>query len=302
MNNPLVSITSAFYNEEASLLDMVKSVFAQSFTNWELILVDDGSTDGGLELARLIDDPRVRVFSNGHNLGRAATLNRITSLAKGRYIARMDADDICSPRRIEKQIELFTTKAKVDLVGTGTIYLDRNDNPLGHHYATESHEKICRTPYRTFGLCHASILAKKSWFEAHPYNESFRLAVDFNLFLRSYKNSVFTNVPEPLYYYRLDQSFSIRQQWVARQSSAKFLYNEQRQNGNYGRALLNGASQYAKFIATVVLFAVGMRGKLMARRYCQLTDEQKNQYLREIELIKKTHVPIKLKKTNTGTK
>jgi glycosyltransferase involved in cell wall biosynthesis len=293
MKPPLVSITSAFYNEEATLLDMVKSVFAQTFTDWELILVDDGSTDGSLKLVRSIDDPRVRVFSNDRNLGRAATLNKITSLAKGQYIARMDADDICSPSRIEKQIKLLLANTNVDLAGTGIIYLDRNDNPVGHQYVREPHEQICRTPYRTFGLCHASIMAKKSWFEAHPYNESFRLAIDFNLFLRSYKDSVFANVPEPLYYYRLDQSFCLRQQWIARQAGARFLFDARRRNGQWGQALLSGVYQYAKFLATVVLFAAGMRGKLMARRYKQLTDEQRGYYLREIELIKRTHLPMK---------
>src|SRR5690554_4188978 len=91
---PSVSIGIPFFNAEAYLLDAIKSVFAQTHQNWELILLDDGSTDRSLEIARSIDDPRVRVYSDGQNKHLAARLNEIARLARYEYLARMDADDL----------------------------------------------------------------------------------------------------------------------------------------------------------------------------------------------------------------
>ncbi len=293
MSSPLVSITSAFYNEEADLLNMVQSIFAQTFTNWELILIDDGSTDNSLAVAKSIDDPRVRVYSNGKNEGRSYSLNRLTELAKGKYIARMDADDICSPTRIQKQVDLIESDPDIDVVGTGMCYLDRNDNPLGCHYPKSSHEEICSDPNRTFGISHGSLLGKRTWFEKNNYDESLILAIDFNLFTRSYKTSKFANVIEPLYYYRLDQSFTLNQQWTARNASAKFLYENNKKAGRYGQALASWLVQYGKFAVTVFMFAVGLRDKLMARRYDALTDEDRKSRLQEIEAIKNIKIPLK---------
>jgi glycosyltransferase involved in cell wall biosynthesis len=293
MSTPLVSITSAFYNEESNLLDMVKSIFAQTFTDWELILLDDGSTDNSYELARSIDDARVRVFTNGKNIGRSKTLNRITTLARGKYIARMDADDICCIERIEKQVKLMESQPDVDIVGTGMCYLDKNDKPLGHRYAPSSPAEICNQPDRTFAISHGSLLGKKSWFEKNLYDESISLAIDFNLFFRTYKHSTFANVPEPLYYYRLDQSFSLKQQWVAREASARFLFNHYKEAGDWWRAFTNGVVQYSKFATTVLIFSAGLRKKLMARRFELLAKDEKESYMKEIKRIKSTELPLR---------
>ncbi len=293
MSEPLVSITSAIYNEESYLLDMIKSVFAQTFTDWELILVDDGSTDNSLEVARSIDDSRIRLFANPQNMGRSKTLNRITTLARGKYIARMDADDICSMTRIAKQVELIESEPDVDVVGTGMCYLDSTDKPVGYMYAEPSHRQICRRPSRTFGISHGSLLGKKTWFEKNLYDESISLAIDFNLFFRTYKHSTFANVPEPLYYYRLDKSFSLKQQWVAREASARFLFNHYKQAGNWWRAFANWFVQYGKFAATVLMFSTGLRKKLMARRFERLSDADMACYNQEICKIKSAKLPLR---------
>jgi len=293
MINPLVSITTAFHNEERFLLNVIKSVFAQTFTDWEYILVDDGSTDRSLEIAQSIDDARVRVFSNGRNLGRSASLNRITSLARGKYIARMDADDMCGVQRIEKQVQLLESEPKVDAVGTGICYLNGNDSPVGDWYAPPSHNEICRNPSRLIGLCHGSILGKRAWFEKHPYDESFSISVDFNMLFRAYETSVFANIREPLYYYRLDQSFNLKKQFMARRANARFLSEHHRNAGRWGQAFLNCGIQYAKYVATVLMFVTGLRKKLMAKRFASLSEDKRQLYLKEIEAIKDIELPIR---------
>ncbi|MEN6301484.1 MAG: glycosyltransferase family A protein, partial [Armatimonadia bacterium] len=121
---PTVSVGIPFYNSEATLLNSVRSVFAQTFQDWELVLMDDGSTDGSLEVARSIDDPRVRVISDGKNLRLPGRLNALHRVTKGRYIARMDSDDLMHPRRLEEQVALLDERPDVDVVGTLMYAMD----------------------------------------------------------------------------------------------------------------------------------------------------------------------------------
>lgn len=295
MTTPLVSITSAFHNEESYLLDVIKSVFAQTFTDWELILIDDGSTDNSLQVAQSVDDPRLKVYSNGSNLGRSASLNKLNFLARGKYIARFDADDMCSKTRIEKQVDFMESHSEVDIVGTGVCYLDNDDIVVGHYSPPPSHNQICRQPTRMLWILHGTILGKKEWFQKNAYDESLSISVDYNLFFRTYKHSIFANIPEPLYYYRLDQSFNLKKQLKARYSSAKFLFENQKKNGHYFKACFDWLTQYAKFIATVLMFATGVRGRLMARRYNNISEDDQKRYIEELSHIKNIELPIRPK-------
>jgi len=204
----------------------------------------------------------------------------------------MDADDMCGTTRIEEQVKLVESRPDVDVVGTGICYLGSSDTPVGHWPAPSSHAEICKEPNRTFRLCHGSILAKKSWYEKNRYDESVVMGQDFNLFFRTYEHSTFANVSQPLYYYRLDQSFSLRQQWTAREASARFLFNHYKEAGHWWPALTNMVVQYSKFAATVLIFSTGLRKKLMARRFEPLSYEELSYYKREIERIKKTELPL----------
>ena len=124
-NTPLVTVGLPMYNPGRFLDLAVRSVFAQTYDNWELIILDDGSTDGSLELARRIRDPRVNVFSDGKNRGLPYRLNQILDLASGQFIARMDADDLMHPERIERQGKHLLAYPEADAVTTGAILIDR---------------------------------------------------------------------------------------------------------------------------------------------------------------------------------
>jgi len=200
-----VTIGIPFYNAEKYLLDAVKSVFAQTHKKWELILIDDGSTDNSLAIAKSIKDPRVRVYSDGKNLKLAARLNQITELAKYDYIARMDADDLMSPTRIEKQLKILKDYPEIDLVSTGILSIDENLDIIGYrvpNYNYISFELLLEK--KGTGIVHASILSKKEWYKRNRYDEILKIAQDYELWLRaSSKNdlNIFL-IKEPLYYYR----------------------------------------------------------------------------------------------------
>ena len=213
-----VSICIPFYNAELTLLDAVRSVFAQTHKSWELILIDDGSTDRSLEIARSISDPRVIVYSDGKNRRLAARLNQLTSLAKYDFIARMDADDLMSPVRLEKQIKLLNANSNIDLISTGLCSLNNENEALGIRCTTSEHTITSKGLLSgNSGIVHASLLGRREWFKRNPYKESMLKSQDTNLWVRSYsKNDLnVAFIPEALYYYREDGNVTQNQLLLA---------------------------------------------------------------------------------------
>jgi len=204
-----ITIGIPFYNAEAYLADAIRSVFAQTYHDWELILVDDGSTDRSLEIARSIKDERVRVLSDGQNRRLPYRLNQITLEAKYDFIGRMDADDLISPTRFEKQIGVLETNSNIDLVTTGICSISRDKKPNGIRCASSTIPLTMRN--LLLGKCmivHAAILGRRSWFLRNPYDPSVRWGQDYDLWIRSLsKGDLRINfLKEPLYYYREEEN------------------------------------------------------------------------------------------------
>lgn len=199
-----VTIGIPFYNAEATLLDAIRSVFAQTHTNWELILIDDGSTDRSLKLAQTINDPRVTVYSDGENRRLAARLNQLTKLAKYDFIARMDADDMMAPNRIETLLEILVNNDKYDLASCGTYSIKNDGSFNGYRGADEQNYTFERLLDKSQGFLHAGLIARKSWYERNTYNELLLLGQDSDLWLRAAKLGDFraVSIKEPLYMYR----------------------------------------------------------------------------------------------------
>jgi len=196
-----VTIGLPVYNAMPFLRDALRSIFAQSFTDWELIIVDDGSTDGSLEVARAVCDPRVTVYSDGVNRGLVHRLNQIAQLAQGYYLARMDADDLMHPERLAKQVRFLDDHPDVDVVDTGLFSMSinaittgvRGQEPLQPSLAAALDHALLR---------HATILGRPQWFRKNPYSPLYQRAEDRELWCRTVNHSTFARIQEPLYFYR----------------------------------------------------------------------------------------------------
>lgn len=197
----MITIGIPFYNAEATLVDAVRSVFAQTFQDWELLLVDDGSSDDSLSIAQAVNDPRVRVVSDTHNKGLAYRLNQIAQLAQGQYLARMDADDLMHPRRLQTQLDLLDAQPDVDAVQTGMCIVDKNLNPTGIRFKTSLDTRPAAVLAHGL-LFHATLTGNTSWFRANPYNETLMRIQDHELWCRTCQNSTFATLPDPLYFCR----------------------------------------------------------------------------------------------------
>ncbi|RIX79397.1 glycosyltransferase family 2 protein [Acidovorax cavernicola] len=223
-----ISIGIPVFNAEAYIADAVRSVFSQTHKNWELLLVDDGSTDRSLEIINSIRDPRVRVISDGLNKGLPFRLNQISQEARFEYLARMDADDLMSPRRLEKQLNFLVENPSFDLVTSGVCSITNNNFPAG--FRIESNSLPISGKNLLLGrnqIVHAAILGRRTWFLRNPYDVSLRRTEDYELWLRSFSMGDFkvSVINEPLYYYREEGSATI-EKLLAAYSSQRGLYKK----------------------------------------------------------------------------
>jgi glycosyltransferase involved in cell wall biosynthesis len=205
--NPKVSIGIAFKNPRQYFLLALKSVFAQTFTDWELILIDDGSTDDSLSLAKSLDDPRVRVYTDGESRGLNIRLNQLISLARAPYFFRMDADDIMHSERLEKQYKALLENDENTVIGTSAYSINQDSQIVGLRQAPEHQELGFAARY---SFIHPTVAASTDWFRHNLYSTNllYHRCQDAELWCRTTASTKFINLPEPLLYYRENGVFS----------------------------------------------------------------------------------------------
>jgi len=199
---PLVTIALPVYNGAATLAVAVQSILMQSFTDWELIMLNDASTDDSLTVMRSFADPRVRLVEGDSNIGLSARLNMAADMAQGQYFARMDQDDISFPERIEKQLSYLQQHPDIDLLATATIPFRGDGEALGRLPVFTNHEQICARPWAGFYLPHPTWMGKTAWFRRHRYNSCADGAEDQHLLVRAYRVSRYACLDEVLLAYR----------------------------------------------------------------------------------------------------
>ncbi|GAA4876917.1 glycosyltransferase [Ferrimonas pelagia] len=201
-----VSVLLPVYNAGKYLECCLESLLGQTYKNIEIIALNDGSTDDSLELLKKYQerDSRIKVYSR-ENRGLIYTLNEGLKYCTGKYIARMDSDDICRPERFERQVEWLEHNLGCALVGSSYIFIDEQGNHIGHRDVLCKHADI--TAYFIIGnpMCHPSIMFNRDLIgDDLYYAETAETAEDFELWLRlSRKYSVF-NLGERLLYYRIN--------------------------------------------------------------------------------------------------
>jgi glycosyltransferase involved in cell wall biosynthesis len=199
--NPEITIGLTFYNNAGTLKDALRSIFAQTFQDWELIIIDDNSSDGSLDIAQSIKDPRVRVYRENTRKGFVYHLNQLTRLARGKYYARMDADDMIHPERLLKQIEHLKSNPDIDVVDTAMYSMDQQCKAIGIRNA---HSLDLRPIVLLRGrfFAHATVMGHTKWFQKNLYDPRYIRAEDCELWCRTFKTSRFGRIKEPLYFVR----------------------------------------------------------------------------------------------------
>jgi glycosyltransferase involved in cell wall biosynthesis len=202
MSEPLITVGLPVYNAGATLAAAVTSIRAQTYSKWELLIIDDGSTDGshqiGMEAQRR--DDRIRFVYDGRHLGLPARLNELIASANGELFARMDADDVAYPRRLECQAAFLIANPTVDVVGSAMVVFGGEGALKGVRRGRLSHAEICAHPEWGFRMFHPTWTGRTAWFARYGYRPGD--SEDQDLLLRAYLESQYANLPEVLLGYR----------------------------------------------------------------------------------------------------
>ncbi len=195
------------YNGLPHLSAAIDSILAQTFTSFELVIIDDAGTDGSVACIERYHDPRIRLVRNERNLGQTRSLNRGLEFVRAAYVARMDQDDVCLPERFARQVEVLDQRAAVAAVGTWMYGMDRDGRRLGM-----IGERI--DAYGAFlgllliggcPLCHPSVMFRRDAIQRlGGYDESMAHTEDYDLWSRlAVSGARAFVIPEPLVMYRM---------------------------------------------------------------------------------------------------
>jgi glycosyltransferase involved in cell wall biosynthesis len=201
---PLISVVLPVYNAEAYVAEAIQSILDQTFSDFELLIIDDGSTDRSPHILREYADmdSRIRLRSRG-NLGLVKTLNELIAWSRGIWIARMDADDIARPQRLARQLE-WLQQTGVDVCGSWVKRFGCGDDRLVQLYESDHSIKTELLFFSPFA--HPSVMFRAALAKQLPYDDTWIKAEDYDLWIRAAEAGwKMSNVPEPLVLYRVHE-------------------------------------------------------------------------------------------------
>jgi len=287
--NPKVTIGIPFKDPGEYFSLALKSIFAQTFTDWELILVDDGSTDNSLFLAKNLQDPRVRVYSDGESRGLHIRLNQLVSLAKAPYFIRMDADDIMHPERLEKQYEELIRHSINTVVGSAAYSIDKDSKVTGFRQIVFK-QKIGFSARHSF--IHPTVGASVEWFRKNPYSEQFvfQRSQDAELWCRTTSSTKFINLPEPLLYYRESGTFSFPN-YLGTSLGLLLLIHKQHSYPRHNYLVLF-TRELLKLWVACILHSFGLSDYLVSRRCSKLNTTRLHAGNQALAIVRQQKLPI----------
>lgn len=193
---PLVSVVIPAYNAKSYIRAAVDSMLNQTYVNIEVIVIDDGSTDGTLEVLSDINDARLKIFKNDKNMKIVATLNKGMKIAAGKYIARMDADDYSYPDRILKQVNFMEVNESVAVLGCAIDICDSELNTLHKRLYPETHKDVLSKIFRYNPFAHPAVMIRKAAIGSSEYELNW--AEDYDMWFQLGRNGKLSNLSDTL--------------------------------------------------------------------------------------------------------
>ena len=225
----LISVILPTYNNEKTISDSIRSILNQSYRKFELIIINDCSTDKTKEIINTFDDSRIVYIENNQNLGRSRSRNKAIEIAKGEFIAVMDGDDISIPTRVDIQLKYLNDNPNIDLVASNIIFFT-NNNVKGVSNVKLNELKNINFFFRPIGLPHVTWMCRKNFFLNFKYNSNIPATIDQDLLLRSFKSNNYFLINEPLVFVNEPKSYAIKyklkQVYILFRARMKFIIND----------------------------------------------------------------------------
>jgi len=223
----MISVILPTYNNERTIFNSIKSILNQSHQDFELIVINDCSTDKTKQIINSFDDNRIIYLENDKNIGRSKSRNIAIKIAKGDFIAVMDGDDISVPNRLSKQLKYLIENPKIDLVASNIIFFT-DDKVKGISNVKIHGPKNLNFFLRPIGLPHVTWMARKDFFVNFKYDPSLLVTIDQDLLLRSFKSFKCSLLEEPLVFVnepkKIKINHKLKQIYVLFLARLKFMY------------------------------------------------------------------------------
>lgn len=210
-SKPLISVVMPAYNAQKYLSGAIESILNQTFKKFELIIVNDASTDRTLSIIKSYSgkDPRILIINNAKQLDIAGSLNKGISKASSNIIARMDADDISFPNRLELQYKLINRSKKIAAVGANIVVMDPEEKDIATRTYPETSKELKACLFKYSPFAHPVVMFRKKIFEeVGKYNPKYSPTEDLDLWFRIGRKHEFRSVPQLLLRYRLSEKSS----------------------------------------------------------------------------------------------
>jgi glycosyltransferase involved in cell wall biosynthesis len=262
---PLVSIIMSVLDGSATVRAAVRSILMQTMPDWELIVIDDGSSDNSAAIIDGFADERIRLVREARSAGLAARLNQAVALSRGEFIARMDADDVCFPERLSRQADRLREDSRLDLLGCGAVVFRSGGELVGEMPIGLLHQDIVAHPFVGFPFAHPTWCGRANWFRDNPYNSGLRCAEDQDLLLREFRYSKLASLEEILLGYRQD-GLSLKKLLAGRATFAGSIWRHGVAKGDVLPAMAGIAVHAAKGIADVATLGLGLHKQMQLKR------------------------------------
>ncbi|MBI3506457.1 MAG: glycosyltransferase [Proteobacteria bacterium] len=247
---PKVSVLMTVYNGATYLREAMDSILGQSFADFEFVIVDDGSRDASLRIVRSYTDARIRLIANPMNLGQTPALNIGLRECRGRYVARMDADDVALPDRLVRQVALLDAHPGIGIVGGAMWIIDSAGRRIDFAYQPEDDLAIRLTSLTRNPFHHPTVTLRRDVLVRHglEFNENFQANQDFDLWTRLLPVTRAANLPQAVLAYRIHgTNISVTRAGEQQRTSIDFC--ARRQRDELGEVRLTPEATYAIFDA-----------------------------------------------------
>ena len=286
--NPLVSVIMTCFNSESTLPDAISSLFFQTYKNWELIIVDDGSTDRSLEIVRGVSDERIKITELIRNYGRGHAYQVGLEACSGEFIMFLDSDDWWYSNKILKQINYMKSSPRTKILGSAMISA-KNNMPIGIRGQINFNNiklKGLESPNIGFG----TVCMRKDLINVYHFDSKLHESQDLDLLQSICINEYHSNISEPLYVYNEFQSFhwnKIKKAWKNRiYSIGKFKRSYKFQYYYYYIII-----QIKKLIYSII-FLLNLQNLILYQRLTRLNSKQKNMFTIEQKLLAQKKIEL----------
>jgi glycosyltransferase involved in cell wall biosynthesis len=235
----------------------VRSIQVQTLSDWELIVIDDGSSDQSASIVSAFDDARIRLVCEPSSAGLATRLNQAVALSRGTFIARMDADDVCFPDRLARQVARLQGEPQLDLLGCGAVVFTDRARLLGEMPVGLTHEEITAQPFRGFPIAHPTWCGRAEWFRNNPYDARLMKTQDQDLMLRTFAKSRFAALEDVLIGYRQD-ALDLGKRLRGRTVFINSMWKYARHSGEFFPMLMGIVTQLVKGGADIATTGLGL--------------------------------------------